>query len=433
MGFALPRGPIVIPREFIQEGSPLLNPDTADNPFGAVAEQVFMQGLERKRIAVPEQVLQPLHPHQVVPSSSKRAPKPQFVPRPPPYPPPTTAIEESTVASQPTPAPSKPSAPLDSSSMRVLSITQSAPGAALTAVEVQVPITSFKGAGAMLAQHDSSAALSDAPRELQMHRIDFNPAQHLELKLINTLDVPSSSPSITHLSLRDCELSPNFITRMYSVMTCFPSLTRLDISHCYIERSTARLLPGVAASLPHLTAFSATDTHMNDSCSCHMRALLIACPRITSLNLGNNNMTTFGEDSMCDALTQVNSPASGATTRHHLSSRLFVHNISGSGGAFDPPSHQLITLTGRSMSRGLSAVQRGPPVDIVLRHKSLSHAAAAEIITTIPSFPLLRSLHILSPDFDACLAVGILLAFHDQPSTSSFMWFVSPCVSVQKV
>jgi hypothetical protein len=432
MGFALPRGPIVIPREFIQEGSPLLNPDTADNPFGAVAEQVFVQQLERRAIAAPQQVLEPLHP-QVVPSSSKRAPKPQFVPRPPPYPPPSMAIEESTVATQSTPAPSKPSAPLDSAPMRVLSITQSAPGAALTAVEVQVPSASFKGAAAMLAQHDASAAASEAPRELQMHRIDFNPAQQLELKLINTLDVPSSSPLITHLSLRDCELSPNFITRMYSVMACFPSLTRLDISHCYIERATARLLPGVAASLPHLTAFSATDTHMNDSCSCHMRALLIACPRITSLNLGNNNMTTFGEDSMCDALTQVNSPSPGATTRHHLSSRLFVHNISGSGGAFDAPSHQLISLTGRSMSRGLSAVQRGPPVDIVLRHKSLSHAAAAEIITSIPCFPLLRRLHILSPDFDACLAVGILLAFHDQPATNSFMWCVRRFVLIKKV
>ena len=62
----------------------------------------------------------------------------------------------------------------------------------------------------------SAAAASDAPRELQMHRIDFNPAQQLELKLINTLDVPSNAPSITHLSLRDCELSPNFITRMYA-------------------------------------------------------------------------------------------------------------------------------------------------------------------------------------------------------------------------
>ena len=212
-------------------------------------------------------------------------------------------------------------------------------------------------------------------------------------------------------------------------MTCFPSLTRLDISHCYIEKSAARLLPGVAAALPHLTAFSATNTHMNDACSSHMRALLVACPRITNLNLDNNNMTTFGEDSMCHALTQVNSPAPGAVTRHHLSSRLFVHNIAGSGIAFDPPSYQLITLTGRSLSRGLSAVQRGLLVDIELRHASLPLAAAAEIIASIPCFPLLRHLFMFTPDFDACLAVGILQAFLAQPASTAFKWCVALSVA----
>jgi hypothetical protein len=207
-------------------------------------------------------------------------------------------------------------------------------------------------------------------------------------------------------------------------MTCFPSLTRLDISHCYIEKSAARLLPGVAAALPHLTAFSATNTHMNDACSSHMRALLVACPRITTLNLDNNNMTTFGEDSMCDALTQVNSPAPGAVTRHHLSSRLFVHNVAGSGIAFDPPSYQLITLTGRSLSRGLSAVQRGLLVDIELRHATFSAVAAAQVITSIPHFPLLRRLFMFTPDFDACLAVGILQAFLAQSLSADFKWCV---------
>jgi hypothetical protein len=275
----------------------------------------------------------------------------------------------------------------------------------------------------MMTDASASASVSDA-RELQMHRIDFNPAQQLELKLINTLDVPSNAPSITHLSLRDCELSPNFMTRMYSITTCFPSLTRLDISHCYIEKATARLLPGVAASLPNLTAFSATDTRMNDACSSHMRALIIACPRIAAFNLDNNSMTAFGEDSMCDALTQVNSPSPGTVTRHHLSSRLFVHNIASSGAAFESPSYQLVTLTGRSLTRSLSAMQRGLPVDVEMRHALLPPAAAAEIITSIPCFPTLRRLFMFTPDFDACLAVGILNAFLKQPASTAFKWFV---------
>ncbi len=297
-------------------------------------------------------------------------------------------------------------------------------GAGLTAVEVSSSTLKTVGSLFTHIMAEASSQAGDGLRELQMHRIDFNPAQQLELKLISTLDVPSNAPAITHLSLRDCELSPNFIARMYSVMTCFPSLTRLDISHCYLEKATARLLPGVAAALPHLTAFAATHTCMNDACSSHMRALLIACPRI-------NNMSTFGEDSMCDALTQVNSPAPGAATRHHLSSRLFIHNIAGSGIAFDPPSYQLITLTGRSLSRGLAAVLRGLFVDIELRHASLPPTAAAEIIASIPCFPSLRRLFMFTPDFDACLAVGILQAFLAQTASTAFKWCVTLSVCIR--
>jgi hypothetical protein len=353
MGFSLPRGPIVLPREFIQEGSPLLNPDTADNPFGIVAEQVYEKQQQR--------VLGATSAPALPAPSSKRASKTKALPQPPP---PISSGGEPPVPAQSSLAQTnalKPVFPVDSGSsgpIRTLSIVPSAaPGGGLTAVEV--PTSALKNMGSLLAQmiSDASSVATDVPRELLMHRIDFNPAQQLELKLINTLDVPSNALSITHLSLRDCELSPNFITRMYSVMTCFPSLTRLDISHCYIEKATARLLPGVAASLPNLTAFTATHTCMNDACSVHLRALLIACPRITTLNLDNNNMTAFGEDSMCDALTQVNTPTPGTVTRHHLSSRLFVYFIAGSGIASDPVPFQLITLTDRPLSRGVSAVR----------------------------------------------------------------------------
>jgi len=104
--------------------------------------------------------------------------------------------------------------------MRALSFVPSAaPGGGLTAVEI--PTSSLKHMGALLTHMMSEAsttlAAPEPPRELQMHRIDFNPAQQLELKLINTLDVPSNAPAITHLSLKDCELSPNFITRMYGL------------------------------------------------------------------------------------------------------------------------------------------------------------------------------------------------------------------------
>jgi hypothetical protein len=338
--------------------------------------------------------------------------------------PPTILLEKQPpVPCQSSPLPSKilkTAASLDSV-MRTLSIVPSTVNeGGLIAVEV-VP-SPLRPASSQLTRTTEAAVAvcaPDAPRELHVHRVDFNPAQQLELKLINSLDVASGAPPISQLSLRDCELSPNFMTRMYSILSSFPSLTRLDISHCYIERATARLLPVVAASLPNLTVFSACHTSMNDACSSHMRALLIACPRITALNLDNNNMTSFGEDCMCDALTQVNSPASGSITCYHLSSRLFVRVI-----AVNSPSHQLITLTDRSLSRGLSALQRNLFIDVDLRHSSLSPAAAAEIILSIPCFPLLRHFRMSTPDFDACLAVGILLAFLRQPASASFTWYI---------
>lgn len=426
MNFARPLGPIVIPREFIQEGSPLLQPGLADNPFGIVAEQVYeQQQQDRLRKAIGASDAQ-----TSLSSSSKRASKSKALPQPPP---PIVGGGEPPVPTQSSlsqPNPSKFAYPIDSgvtTPIRTLSIVPSAaPGGGLTAVEV--PSSAMKTIGSlltnMLPDIAAAAGISDASRELQMHRIDFNPAQCLELKLINTLDVPSNSPSVTHLSLRDCELSPNFITRMYSIITCFPSLTRLDISNCYIEKSAARFLPGVAAALPNLTSFSATNTYMNDACAVHMRALLVACPRITSFNLENNKMTQFGEDSMCDALTQVNSPAPGAATRHHLSSHLSIHFTAGTGIAFDPPSFQLISLAARSLTRGIAQVQRGIVVDIELRHASLSPAAAVEIIASIPCFPALRRFSMFTPNFDACLAVGVFHAFLKQPASTAFKWRV---------
>jgi hypothetical protein len=425
MNFARPLGPIVIPREFVQEGSPLLQPGLAANPLGIVAEQVYEQQQERARKAIGAADSQ-----TSLSSSSKRVSKSKALPQPPL---PIAGGGEPPVPMQSALAHSNPlksSFPTDfggPAPIRTLSIVPSAaPGGGLTAVEV--PSSSIKAFSSLFCNmipEIAAAGACDSSRELQMHRIDFNPAQQLELKLINTLDVPSNAPSVTNLSLRDCELSPNFITRMYGILTCFPSLTKLDLSHCYIEKSAARLLPGVAAALPNLTSFSATNTHMNDACAVHMRALLVACPRITSLTLEQNKMTQYGEDSMCDALTQVNSPPPGAITRHHLSSRLSIHYTAGTGIAFDPPSFQLISLTSRPLTRGVAAVQRGLLVDIELRHASLSPVAAAEIMASIPCFPSLRRLFLCTPNFDACLAVGIFHAFLKQPASTSFKWSVA--------